>query len=256
MNSEVSPPTAKSRLESRGKRGSKQKEVKDEYVPWLSWITGSSGIKGGYFNVQRNNQRYRFKIASTSEASLKVIRDKARKLMVELITDPNGFKQAYRASLSVERFIYDDYLPAVQETHRSIRTIKSRIKPIVAALGHKPLNRVNRDDIERFQVEQAKTKSVATVNRYLAQIKAIAIFAVERGILKSSPAAGIPAKYEPVLPPKGLLDEAVNKLVARVMEDIDEEKARLLLFPFATGSRMGEARALKLQGCDLNRQIA
>ena len=126
----------------------------------------------------------------------------------------------------------------------------------MAALGHKPLNRVNRDDIERFQAEQAKTKSVATVNRYVAQIKAIATFAVERCILKSSPAAGIRAKYEPVLPPKGLPDEAVNKLVARLMEDIDEEKARLLLFLFATGSRMGEARALKLQDCDLNRQIA
>lgn len=80
--------------------------------------------------------------------------------------------------------------------------------------------------------------------------------AVEHGVLPSSPAAGIPTKYEPVLPPKGLPDEAVNKLVARLMEDIDEEKARMLLFLFATGSRMGEARALKLQDCDLNRQIA
>lgn len=256
VSSEVSTPTAKSRPESCGKHGSKQKEVKDEYVPWLSWITGPSGTRGGYFNVQRNNKRHRFIIANTNEASLKVIRDRARKLMAELITDPDGFNQTYRASLSVERFIYDDYLPAVQETHLSIRTIKSRVKPIVEALGHKPLNRVTRDDIERFQAEQAKTKSVATVNRYVAQIKAIVTFAVERGILKSSPAAGICAKYEPVLPPKGLPDEAVNKLIARLMEDIDEEKARMLLFLFATGSRMGEARALKLQDCDLNRQIA
>ena len=156
VSSEVSTPTAKSRLGSCGEHVSKQKEVKDEYVPWLAWVTYTSGARVGYFNVHRNNQRYRFKIASTSEASLKVTRDKARKLMAELITDPDGFKQAYRASLSVERFIYDDYLPAVQETHLSIRTIKSRIKPIVAAFGHKPLNRVTRDDIERFQAEQAK----------------------------------------------------------------------------------------------------
>ncbi|BCK64739.1 hypothetical protein KAM338_26840 [Aeromonas caviae] len=255
VSSEVSTPTAKSRQESCGEHVSKQKEVKDEFVPRLIWITYKSGTKVGYFDTHRKKHR-RKRIASTSEASLKVIRDKARKLLAEFIIDPDGFEQTYYASLSVERFIYDDYLPAVQETHLSIRTIKSRIKPIVAALGHKPLNRVNRDDIERFQAEQAKTKSVATVNRYLAQIKAIATFAVERGILKSSPAAGIPAKYEPVLPPKGLPDEAVNKLVARLMEDIDEEKARLLLFLFATGSRMGEARALKLQDCDLNRQIA
>ena len=256
VKSEISPPTAKSRLESCGNHGPKQKEEKDEHVSWLTWIFYPSGVRVGYFNVTRNKDRHRIRIANTNEASLKVIRDKARKLMAEFIIDPYGFKQTYHASLSVERFIYDHYLPAVQETHRSIRTIESRVKPIVAALGHKPLNRVTRDDIECFLAAQNKTRSVATANRYLAQIKAIATFAVERGIIKSSPAAGIPAKYEPVLPPKGLPDEAVNKLVARLMGDIDEEKARLLLFLFATGSRMGEARALKLQDCDLNRQIA
>ena len=133
---------------------------------------------------------------------------------------------------------------------------RSRIKPIVAALGHKPLNRVIRDDIERFQAEQAKTKSVATVNRYLAQIKAIATFAVERGILKSSPRSRYTRQIRACPASQGLTDETVNKLVARLMEDIDEEKARLLLFLFATGSRMGEARALKLQDCNLTTQIA
>ena len=90
VSSEVSTPTAKSRQESCGEHVSKQKEVKDEYVPWLAWVTYTSGARVGYFNVHRNNQRYRFKIASTSEASLKVIRDRARKLMAELITDPDG----------------------------------------------------------------------------------------------------------------------------------------------------------------------
>ncbi len=256
VNSLVSPPTAKSRSESCGKHELKQKEEKDEYVSWLTWITYPSGVRVGYFNVTRNKERHRIRIANTNEASLKVIRDKARKLMAEFIIDPYGFKQTYHASFSVERFIYDHYLPAVQETHRSIRTIESRVKPIVAALGHKPLNRVTRDDIECFLAAQNKTRSVATRNRYLAQCKAFMTHAVEHGVLPSSPAAGIPAKHEPVLPPKGLPDEVVNKLVKRLMEDIDDAKARLLLFLFATGCRMGEARALKLQDCDLNRQIA
>ena len=141
MSSEVSTPTAKRRLgswrnTSPNKRGERRVRPLAPHGSHINLVPGSAT------STHRNNQRYRFKIVmSTSEASLKVIRDKARKLMAELITDPDGFKQAYRASLSVERFIYDDYLPAVQETHRSIRTIKSRIKPIVAALGHKPLNR-------------------------------------------------------------------------------------------------------------------
>ncbi|MEH8176746.1 hypothetical protein [Aeromonas veronii] len=113
MSSEVSTPTAKSRQESCGEHVSKQKEVKDEYVPRLIWITYKSDTKVGYFDTHRKKHR-RKRIASTSEASLKVIRDKARKLLAEFIIDPDGFEQTYYASLSVERFIYDDYLPAVQ----------------------------------------------------------------------------------------------------------------------------------------------
>ncbi|WP_324004740.1 tyrosine-type recombinase/integrase, partial [Aeromonas hydrophila] len=210
----------------------------------------------GCLSFTKNKVRYRLKIASTDEVSVKEIREQARKLKAEFVLDPVGFNQTYLSSLSVEQFIHDKYLPSVRATHRSHKTIESRVKPIVAALGRKPLNRVTRFDIEDFLTESNKTCSVATRNRYLAQVKAIMSFAVERGILKSSPAAGIPAKHEAVLPPKGLPDEVVNKVVHRLMKDIDDEKARLLLFLFATGCRLGEARALKLQDCNPNRKIA
>lgn len=235
---------------------SKQRESKDKYERSLTWITYATGRKVGCLSFTKNKVRYRLKIASTDEVSVKEIREQARKLKAEFVLDPVGFNQTYLSSLSVEQFIHDKYLPSVRATHRSHKTIESRVKPIVAALGRKPLNRVTRFDIEDFLTESNKTCSVATRNRYLAQVKAIMSFAVERGILKSSPAAGIPAKHEAVLPPKGLPDEVVNKVVHRLMKDIDDEKARLLLFLFATGCRLGEARALKLQDCNPNRKIA
>ncbi|MFM5276566.1 tyrosine-type recombinase/integrase [Aeromonas caviae] len=235
---------------------SKQRESKDKYERSLTWITYATGRKVGCLSFTKNKVRYRLKIASTDEFSVKEIREQARKLKAEFVLDPVGFNQTYLSSLSVEQFIHDKYLPSVRATHRSHKTIESRVKPIVAALGRKPLNRVTRFDIEDFLTESNKTCSVATRNRYLAQVKAIMSFAVERGILKSSPAAGIPAKHEAVLPPKGLPDEVVNKVVHRLMKDIDDEKARLLLFLFATGCRLGEARALQLQDCNLNRKLA
>lgn len=235
---------------------SKQRETKDRYEPSLTWVIYPSGRKVGYLNFTRNKKRYRKKIASTNEATAREIRDRARKMKADCISDPEGFMQTYFDSVSLACLVNDDYLSAVRDTHSSYRTIKSRVKPILAALGEKPINRITRYDIDSFLVEQSKTKSVATVNRYLAQIKAIMSFAVERGIRKSSPAAGIPAKHEAVLPPKGLPDEVVNKVVHRLMKDIDDEKARLLLFLFATGGRLGEARALQLQDCNINRKIA
>ncbi|HHO0774920.1 TPA: hypothetical protein ACRTMT_004446, partial [Aeromonas hydrophila] len=197
---------------------SKQRESKDKYERSLTWITYATGRKVGCLSFTKNKVRYRLKIASTDEFSVKEIREQARKLKAEFVLDPVGFNQTYLSSLSVEQFIHDKYLPSVRATHRSHKTIESRVKPIVAALGRKPLNRVTRFDIEDFLTESNKTCSVATRNRYLAQVKAIMSFAVERGILKSSPAAGIPAKHEAVLPPKGLPDEVVNKVVHRLMK--------------------------------------
>ena len=249
----VAPTVDRTKLEECS---SKQRESKYKYERSLTWITYATGRKVGCLSFTKNKVRYRLKIASTDEVSVKEIREQARKLKAEFVLDPVGFNQTYLSSLSVEQFIHDKYLPSVRATHRSHKTIESRVKPIVAALGRKPLNRVTRFDIEDFLTESNKTCSVATRNRYLAQVKAIMSFAVERGILKSSPAAGIPAKHEAVLPPKGLPDEVVNKVVHRLMKDIDDEKARLLLFLFATGCRLGEARALKLQDCNPNRKIA
>ncbi|MEA9426354.1 MULTISPECIES: tyrosine-type recombinase/integrase [Aeromonas] len=249
----VAPTVDRTKLEECS---SKQRESKDKYERSLTWITYATGRKVGCLSFTKNKVRYRLKIASTDEVSVKEIREQARKLKAEFVLDPVGFNQIYLSSLSVEQFIHDKYLPAVRATHRSHKTIESRVKPIVAALGHKPLNRVTRFDIEDFLTASNKTRSVATRNRYLAQVKAIMSFALERGIIKSSPAAGIPAKHEAVLPPKGLPDEVVNKVVHRLMKDIDDEKARLLLFLFATGCRLGEARALQLQDCNINQQIA
>ncbi|MFQ2855299.1 tyrosine-type recombinase/integrase [Aeromonas caviae] len=249
----VAPTVDRTKLEECS---SKQRESKDKYERSLTWITYATGRKVGCLSFTKNKVRYRLKIASTDEVSVKEIREQARKLKAEFVLDPVGFNQTYLSSLSVEQFIHDKYLPAVRATHRSHKTIESRVKPIVAALGHKPLNRVTRFDIEDFLTASNKTRSVATRNRYLAQVKAIMSFALERGIIKSSPAAGIPAKHEAVLPPKGLPDEVVNKVVHRLMKDIGDEKARLLLFLFATGCRLGEARALQLQDCNINQQIA
>ena len=235
---------------------SKQRECRDRYEPSLTWLIYPSGLKVGYLNFTRKKRRYRKSIASTNEASVREIRDQARKMKAECINDPEGFMQTYFDSLSLACLVNGNFLSAMRVTRRSYKTIEYRVKPILAALGEKPVNRITRYDIESFLAEKNKTKSVATVNRYLAQIKAIMSFAVERGIIKSSPAAGIPAKHEAVLPPRGLPDEVVNKVVHRLMKDIDDEKARLLLFLFATGCRLGEARALQLQDCNLNRKLA
>lgn len=234
----------------------KQTQVTDKKIRQLKLVTYASGCTYGHLCFSHLTERYSIGLGCVDDVGVTVIRDLARRLLADCYSNPEGFRQRYRALLPLEVFVREQYLPAVHRSHRSPKTIESRVKPIVAALGHKPLNQVTRTDIETFLTQLSKTCSIATQNRYLAQFKAIMTFAVEHGVLSSSPAAGIPAKHEAVLPPKGLPDEDVKRLVHRLMDDIDDEKARLLLFLFATGCRLGEARALLLPDCNLTTQIA
>lgn len=234
----------------------KQTQVTDKKIRQLKLITYASGCTYGHLCFSYLIKRYSIGLGCVDVVGLTVIRDRARRLLADCYSNPEGFGQRYRALLPLEMFVHEQYLPAVHRSHRSPKTIESRVKPIVAAFGHVPLNQISRSDIERFLNDISKSCSVATVNRYLAQWKGIMTFAVEHGVLSSSPAAGIPAKHEAVLPPKGLPDEDVKRLVHRLMDDIDDEKARLLLFLFATGCRLGEARALLLPNCNLTTRIA
>jgi integrase len=244
------------KMKSCGEAEPKQTELADKRVRQLKLITYASGQTVGHLRFSHGGERYSIRVGSLSDVNISILRDTAKRLLAECITNPKAFRQSYRALLPLGEFVADAYLPSVHATHRSPKTIESRVKPIVAALGHKPLNQVTRTDIETFLTQLSKTCSIATQNRYLAQFKAIMTFAVEHGVLSSSPAAGIPAKHEAVLPPKGLPDEDVKRLVHRLMDDIDDEKARLLLFLFATGCRLGEARALLLPDCNLTTRIA
>ncbi|EKB17870.1 hypothetical protein HMPREF1168_04097 [Aeromonas veronii AMC34] len=261
MKEQLSTSTAdeqktKSRRVDSTLRKRKQTQVTDKKIPQLKIISYETGNLYGRLCFSHLCERYSIGLGCVAEVGLTAIRDNARRLLADCYSNPEGFRLRHRALLPLATYVHERYLPDVHVTHRYPRTIESRVKPILAALGHKPLNQITRADFEDFLTQLSDTCSDPTWNRYLAQCKSIMTHAVEHGVLPSSPAAGITAKYEPVLPPKGLPDEAVNKLVARLMEDIDQEKARMLLFLFATGSRMGEARALKLQDCDLNRQIA
>jgi integrase len=234
----------------------KQREETDPHCRWLTWVTYPSGTKVGYFRCPQKGGHKRIKIGRFGDATISVIRKRAEKLMAEFILNPESFLQKYMASESLGSYIDEQYLPAVRVSHRSPKTIESRVKLIKSAFGHVPLNRITRADIESFLVELSKELSVATVNRYLAQFKAIMTFAVEHEVISSSPASGIPAKHEAVLPPKGLPAESINKLIRRLMDDIHDDKARLLLFLLATGCRLGEARTLQLPNCDITSRIA
>ncbi|MDX7839467.1 site-specific integrase [Aeromonas caviae] len=261
MKEQLSTSTAdeqktKSRRVDGTLRKRKQTQVTDKKIPQLKIISYETGNSYGRLCFSHLCERYSIGLGCVAEVGLTAIRDNARRLLADCYSNPEGFRLRHRALLPLATYVHERYLPDVHVTHRYPRTIESRVKPILAALGHKPLNQITRADFEDFLTQLSDTCSGATWNRYLAQCKSIMTHAVEHGVLPSSPAASIPAKYEPVLPPKGLPDEAVNKLVARLMEDKDEEKARMLLFLFATGSRMGEARALKLQDCNLTTQIA
>ncbi|WP_368172946.1 hypothetical protein [Aeromonas sp. R2-1] len=114
---------------------SKQRESKDKYERSLTWITYATGRKVGCLSFTRNKVRYRLKIASTDEFSVKEIREQARKLKAEFVLDPVGFNQTYLSSLSVElnrpyfpRHLKSLKLRSIRRCYEQAATLHGRIQ--------------------------------------------------------------------------------------------------------------------------------
>ncbi|MCI0409078.1 MAG: site-specific integrase [Acidobacteria bacterium] len=145
--------------------------------------------------------------------------------------------------------LVDDYLEAVKASQvKTARLIERRLAEVLGLLGPVAAKAVKAEDLERLKLKLLKgtrktTRRPASVNRYLQDLRAVFIRAVEAGKLDRSPFLGV-----------DLLDEN-NK---RTRELTPDEEARLFLalpadppalrpyfrFLLETGARAGEACGL------------
>lgn len=138
-----------------------------------------------------------------------------------------------------------------EKSHKkSLRDDESRLIWLQSFLRGEKLSEIDRTLIDRIILEKKKEQSSpATVNRYLALVRAILKKAVKWGMVENVPSVQL--LQEPKRRIRWLTREEANRL----LRTLPEHQAELARFALATGLRQGNILTLEWAQIDLQRAI-
>jgi integrase len=159
-----------------------------------------------------------------------------------------------RVGIKFAQLWSDHYYPAVKARKRSIKDDVQKFERWLSSeFGHMPLAAIKASDIVAFldMLSEREHLSPATVNRYLALLKAIFRYAVEDDLHTKSPAKHIRPLAEANIRTR-VLDAAERAAFKEACEhESNRAAASLLMLLFLTAARLGEALAAKVRDVDL-----
>ena len=188
-------------------------------------------------------------------------RNQAEALMREMLQRVQGGNPAVDISITVQDYITTWY-DSRSELRRSGNTVyeyNNRLKlHVIPVLGKRPLNKVNRADVERLlDSVAAKGLSKATVEAVKHALSALFADAVRDRHVAVNPVRGtmLPAMKPkaPTIPPE---TEEVQQLMDRIDELTDpvaQELGRIVYIGASTAGRIGEVLAMRWSDLNLDK---
>jgi integrase len=148
----------------------------------------------------------------------------------------------------------DRYYPAEKARKRSIKDDVQKVERWLSSeFGHMPLAAIKSSHLVVFldMLREREQLSPATVNRYLALLKAIFRYAVENDLLAKSPAKHIRPLPEANIRTRVLNSDERVAFKAACERETNRAAASLFMLLYLTAARLGEALAAKVEDIDL-----
>lgn len=163
-----------------------------------------------------------------------------------------------RGGITFGQLWSDHYYPEAKSRKRSIKDdVQKAERWLLPKFGHMPLAAMKSSHIVAFldMLRDREQLSPATVNRYLALLKAILRYAVENDLHSKSP-----ARYIHPLPELNIRTRVLDRserLAFRLACEHERNRsaASLLMLLFFTAARLGEALAAKVEDIDLDSAV-
>ncbi len=185
----------------------------------------------------------------------------ARRLRAELGADVSRGEYRPEAKISFAAYVSTWAGAYTGRTSRGLRaeTLAEYVRdlaPAVAHFGRRRLAEIGAPDVRAYaQTLASGGNKPATIRRKLAPLKALLATAVEDGLLRSNPTAGVKLAPRPTAEAEADEDQVKalsTEELARVVAEIPDDWRRLLVSTLAqTGLRISEALGLRWGDLDL-----
>lgn len=241
------PATAKAR----------EDEYSDTEVAGLKLLVNRHGRKFFYLRYRHAGRQRSMKLGNYGDLDVADARSLAlqhRALLAKGI-DPQDASQTEQG-MTFRRFVDDHYVPHARASKRSANSDESKFKThLFAVFGHKPLNTITRQEIQRYHDELISKRAPATANRHLALLKRCFNLAILWGHLENNPAKGIRMHTENNQSQSFLSVEEAQRLWVALDADENQIAASAIKLMLLTGVRREEALQARKEDIDHSRKL-
>jgi len=247
------------------KPGSSRREIPDGEVRGLYLQIFPSGKHSWAFRYRFAGRTRKLTLGPSPEISLKDARDLARKahLAVSGGVDPAEQKQASKTAVRTpaDRDLLDKIAAQFLSRHvkalspatlREVERIMNR--EIIPAWRGRRLSQISKSDIHELLDGIVDRGAPVFANRVLAWIKGMCNWAIGRGLIEVSPAAGIKAPTAETARDRVLSDDEFAALW-RASEGLETPYTEFIKLLILTGQRRAEVARLSWREIDLEAKL-
>lgn len=233
------------------KPDTKRYEIRDALLPGFGVRVSPTGQKSLFVAYRYGAEQRRMALGKYPRTTLAQAREKALNALrhVDEGIDPTRVRgvQSHLVSIVLDEFI-DKYAKIKTKGWKATRALL--LREVVGPFGQRDIRKLQRSDIIGILDDLVARGANAQANRFLAHIRKMLNWCVERGIIEANPANGIKAQCKEQPRERVLNDEELARLIP-ACQTAGYPFGQLFLTMLLTAQRRGEVSGMRWSELDL-----
>jgi len=227
----------------------------------LRWVRGPDSGKGTWFLDYFDPSGKRCREATNATTKSEAMGLLRARLSDNVKAKILGVSSSDAISITLERFLEDQYLPHVKATKResTYENYQDYARDLVPRMGKVPLRSIRRVDVQKYMEDlirngrtpRKKPLSKATINRRISFLRSALYEALRRELVDRNPCARIKLLFEENTRTRVMTEKEEE----RIHEQAPEWLRPILKVATLAGLRQGEILALRWEDIDRDRGL-